>query len=95
MIEDKKLLKFYLSLSVRKREVLELVTTRGYSNGKVAARLVVTSATVADHLTYIYGELTGFEELEFLTPNRQLLAALFAPFFDRHPEMRNDHLQRV
>lgn len=92
MIDDQKLLKFYIHLTGRKKEVVELVS-RGYSNEQIASRLCVTSKTVAGHLTEIYGNLTEFEEVALLKPNRLLVISLFAPFFERHPDLRNDQIQ--
>lgn len=92
MIEDKKLIKFYLRLTRRKKEVVELVS-QGYSNDGVAERLYISSGVVAEHLSDIFGDLASHEELAQFKPNRQLVTSLFAPFFDRHPEMKNDSLQ--
>ena len=91
MIEDKQLIKFYMKLTERKKEVVELIS-QGYSNNAVADRLCITAGSVAGHLTEIYGGLSSYEELEHLKANRQLLTSLFAPFFDRHPDMKNDDL---
>jgi len=87
MIEDKKLVKFYIRLTERKKEVVELISM-GYSNEAVADRLCLTTGSVAGHLTEIYGGLSLYEELETLKPNRHLVTSLFAPFFERHPEMK-------
>jgi len=87
MIEDHKLVKFYLRLTSRKQEVVELIS-RGYSNDAAAEKLCITPGSVAGHLTEIFGDLSAYEELEHFKPNRQLVTSLFAPFFERHPEMK-------
>jgi hypothetical protein len=91
MIDDRTLLKFYMALSARKREVVEVVS-RGMSNKAAANYLSIEAVSVADSLTFIYGRMESLEEFNHIKPNRALLISVFAPFFDRHPEMRNDTL---
>lgn len=89
MIEDKKLKKFYNGLPPRKREVVEL-TCRGFSNEEIARRMVIESSTVAYSLTQIYARMGLLDEFAHLKPNRPILISVFAPFFERHPDLRND-----
>ncbi len=88
MIEDTQLLKFYIRLTLRKREVLQLASD-GLRNREIAERLNVTSSVIAEHLSNIYAELSILEDLSHLHPNRYTLIRVFVPFFLRHPELRN------
>ncbi len=88
MIEDTELLRFYINLTLRKREVLQLVTD-GLRNRQIAERLSISGNVVAEHLTGIYGDLTRFEEFSDSRPNRLTVIRTFVPFFIRHPELRD------
>jgi|GEM_PF-2987670 len=90
MITDTRLAQFYVHrLTGRQREVLNL-TAEGMHNDAIATKLYIASSVVAQHLSNIYGELGILEELAETTPDRLLLIRLFAPFFDRHPELHSD-----
>ncbi|MBK9750819.1 MAG: hypothetical protein IPO91_29210 [Chloroflexi bacterium] len=86
-MDDIHLLKFYLKLRHRQREVLELVCA-GLSNDEIGAGLYITSSGVAEHLTTIYAELGNEEAYADRRVNRAVLISAFAPFFARHPEMK-------
>ena len=88
MIDDEQLVRFYVRLKARQRQVVEL-TSDGLSNHAIGQRLFIAPSVVAGHLTNVYGELGNVDELADTHPNRYLLIHLFAPFFERHPEMRN------
>ena len=62
----------------------------GLSNDEIAKRMVIESASVADNLTHVYARMGILEEFADLRPNRLLLISVFAPFFSRYPDMRND-----
>ncbi|MBE2267533.1 MAG: helix-turn-helix transcriptional regulator [Anaerolinea sp.] len=88
MITDTRLVFFYVHrLTGRQREVLNL-TAEGLHNEAIATKLYIAPSVVAQHLSNIYGELGLLEELASTTPDRLLVIRLFAPFFDRHPELR-------
>ncbi|CAG1001228.1 hypothetical protein ANRL4_03162 [Anaerolineae bacterium] len=56
MVEDATLIKFYMGLTRRQREVLYWVS-QGLTNAEVAGRLCIRSSVVAGHLTHIYAAL--------------------------------------
>ena len=89
MIEDTQLVRFYVRLKTRQRQVVEL-TSEGLSNSAIGQRLFIAPSVVAGHLTNVYGEMGTIDELAEAQPNRYLLIHLFAPFFERHPELRNE-----
>ena len=88
MVEDKRLVKFYIGLTRRQREVLQLVST-GLSNQETADRLYIAPSVVAGHLTNIYEEMAALKEVQAARPNRYTAIHLFTHFFDRHPELDN------
>lgn len=88
MIDDTQLVKFYLRLTQRQREVLQLAS-EGLSNRQIAGRLYVEACVVAGHLTNIYEELGTLEVFADQHPNRYALIRMFAGFFDRHPDFNN------
>lgn len=81
------LLKFYIGLTPRQREVLQLVSM-GLTNQEIARRLCVTPGVIAGHLTNIYEELAaaGFPAVK---SSRYQVILLFGTFFQRHPELDN------
>lgn len=88
MIEDAQLVRFYITLTPRQREVLQLVSL-GLTNATVAARLHIRASVVAGHLTNIYAALRYVATpLPIHPPNRYLLVRLFAGFFEQHQELR-------
>lgn len=86
MVEDKKLIKFYIGLTKRERKVLE-VTSQGLNNKQVGKVLHLATKTVAYYLTGIFSELQNLEELNHMKVNRLVLINLFSRFFERNPEM--------
>jgi DNA-binding CsgD family transcriptional regulator len=88
MIDDRRLLQFYVSLTPRQREVLQLVSM-GLSNYEVADRLFIAASVVAGHLTNIYEEMTALNQAADTRPNRYTVICLFNGFFDRYPELDN------
>ncbi len=82
---DTQLLRFYLDLTPRQRDVVRLVS-RGLSNQDVADQLYIASSVVAGHLTTVYDLLDNLGALD-TRPNRYTLVRLFSAFFDRYPEM--------
>jgi DNA-binding NarL/FixJ family response regulator len=82
MPDDNQLLRLYIRLTPRQREVLQLVS-QGLSNQQVGERLCIAPSVVAGHLTGIYGTLAVFEM--YARPNRYVLISLYADFFRRHP----------
>ena len=88
MIEDKQLLQFYVNLTPRQREVLQLVS-EGCSNQEVAERLCIASSVVAGHLTNIYDELVALKTVGEARPGRYVLIRWFGLFFQQHPELDN------
>ncbi len=88
MEDDTRLLRFYVGLTPRQREVLQLVSM-GMSNREAAARLFVAPSVVAGHLTNIYGEIACVEGLPVAQPNRYVVVRLFGDFFERYPELDN------
>jgi DNA-binding NarL/FixJ family response regulator len=87
MTEDAKLLRFYIDLTSRERDVLQLVT-KGLTNREVADQLSIAASSVAEHLTNIYEKLSQTEGLGASSaPKRYAVISLFAGFFERHPEL--------
>lgn len=86
---DIHLIKFYLRLRQRQREVLALACD-GLSNEEIGRRLFIAPSVVAEHLTTVYGELGNEDAYADRRVNRPLVISVFAPFFDRHPEFRCD-----
>ena len=90
-MNDSLLMPLYLRLSERKHEIVELACY-GLSNDDIAGSLVIASSTVATHLTEIYDEMATCELFAHTKPNRLILISAFAPFYERHPLMRNPSL---
>jgi DNA-binding CsgD family transcriptional regulator len=88
MVDDRHLLQFYVRLTSRQREVLQLVST-GLSNQEVANRLFIAASVVAGHLTNIYDEMGVLKQFSDKRPNRYTAIRLFNSFFDRYPELDN------
>lgn len=85
MLEDTQLTKFYINLSRRKREVLQLVSAE-YSNPEIAKRLCIEPCVVAEHLTEIYGDLATLDGVS-QKPRRYTVIRLYSGFFERHPDL--------
>ncbi len=91
MLTDHQLMAFYLNLTRRQRDVLQL-TSDGYSNPEIAAILCIEPCVVAGHLTNIYGEMSTLESIAAdWRSKRYTLIRLFTGFFERHPELRRNH----
>ena len=88
MLEDAKLLQFYIGLTWRQRQVTQLVS-EGLSNAEIGQRLFIAPCTVASHLSQVYGELGLLDEMAHNEPNRYMLIHLFARFFSRFPQLDN------
>lgn len=88
MVDDRQLLKLYVKLTPRQREVLQLVST-GFSNHEAGRRLHVAPSVVAGHLTQIYETLAALEALPQRKANRYILIRLYGDFFKRYPELDN------
>lgn len=88
-MDDTRLLKFYLRLRRRPREILALVCD-GLSNEEIGARLFIAPSVAAEHLTTIYAELSNEDAFADRRVHRPVLISVFAPFFARHPELRED-----
>lgn len=84
---DGDLVRFFVSLTPRQRDVVQLVS-QGLTNPQVAALLHIRESVVAGHLTNIYAALGNFEGYSspFL-PSRYILVRLFGTFFQNHPEL--------
>ena len=87
MLNDQQLLKLYISLTPRQRDVLQLVS-QGLTNQETGKQLFIAPSVVAEHLTCIYETLATHEALIAYRPNRYLLISLYADFMRRHPELR-------
>jgi len=86
--EDNHLLRFYIELTPRQRDVLALVSL-GLTNRQVAERLHIAPSVVAEHLTGIYTQLEMAQLVEpDLAANRYQVVSLFADFLRRHPEIQ-------
>lgn len=92
----KTLLSFYVDLTGRQREVLELASF-GLSNRDIGDRLCIEPCVVASHLTNIYDLLTTLEEFaDQDRPNRYVLIRYFTLFFEHYPELaRYPAMRRV
>lgn len=88
MIDDDQLLKLYVELTPRQREVLQLVST-GFTNFETSRRLHIAPCVVAEHLTSIYQLLATLDSLPHGRANRYALIRLYADFFQTHPELDN------
>jgi hypothetical protein len=88
MISDGQLLRLYVELTPRQREVLQLVST-GFTNFEASRRLHIAPYVVAEHLTNIYQLLATMESLPHGRANRYALTHLYADFFQHHPELDN------
>lgn len=88
-MDDNRLLQFYVGLTRRQREVLQLVS-QGLTNQQVAAQLCIAPSVVAGHLTSIYETLAAEDALTSTPPNRYVLISLYADFFRRHPLFQPD-----
>jgi DNA-binding NarL/FixJ family response regulator len=82
------LLQFYVGLTVRQREVLQLVSN-GLSNQEIAGRLCIAPSVVAGHLTNIYEQMAVIDEISDKRPNRYHAVRYFSDFFHRYPELDN------
>lgn len=80
------LLQFYVGLTQRQREVLQLVS-KGFSNQEVAERLCIAPSVVAGHLTHIYEQMALIKGIPLARPNRYHAVHYFAGFFQRYPEL--------
>lgn len=81
------LMRFFINLTPRQRDVLRLAS-EGLTNQQIAGELVIAPSVVAEHLTNIYEQLGTLELVgTHIRPNRYVLVRLFAGFFDRHPEL--------
>lgn len=92
-MNDQELIPLYIRFTERKRQIIEMVAS-GQNNEAVAKHLYIAPSTVAEHLTEIYEEMKTWEALSHIQPNRHILIAVFAPFFDRQPVMRHPDLAR-
>lgn len=86
---DDQILRFYLNLTIRQREVACLAS-RGLTNREIAEELCIASSVVAGHLTNVYAELV--DRLMYDVNSRQYskryaLIRLLGGFLVRHPEM--------
>lgn len=88
MVDDAQLVRLYVKLTRRQREVLQLVST-GLTNSEAGRCLYIAPSVVAEHLTCIYETLATLESLPCNRPNRYVLIRLYGDFFLRHPEMDN------
>jgi hypothetical protein len=87
MLEDNQLLSFYINLTRRQREVVELAS-EGRTNHEIGAILCIAPCVVAGHLTNVYQQLCIVEGLDpKYRPNRYTIIRLFGGFFERHPEL--------
>lgn len=86
-LEHGQLMRTYLNLTRRQREVLYWAQ-RGLTNAEIAERLCIAPCVVAEHLTNIYAELSALDgsDPEFRA-NRYTLIRWFTGFFEQHPEM--------
>jgi DNA-binding NarL/FixJ family response regulator len=87
-MDDLCLLRFYVRLTPRQRDVLQLVS-RGLTNQEIADQLYIEPCVVAGHLTNIYSEMATLEVTNGTRPNRYSIIRLFTHFFRQHPEMDN------
>lgn len=86
-LEHSQLMKSYLNLTRRQREVVYWVQ-QGLSNQEVADQLCIAQSVVAGHLTNIYRELSTLDGYDSdIRVNRCRLIWLFAGFFEQYPEM--------
>lgn len=88
MTDHRGMLQFYVGLTPRQREVLQLVS-EGLSNQEVAERLYIAQSVVAGHLTNIYEQMAVLDTLSDTRPNRYHAVRYFAGFFQRYPELDN------
>lgn len=88
MTDHRGLLQFYVGLTVRQREVLQLVS-EGLSNQEIAQRLYIVPSVVAGHLTNIYEQMAVMDATSDTRPNRYHAVRYFAGFFQRYPELDN------
>ncbi|MDX2076637.1 MAG: LuxR C-terminal-related transcriptional regulator [bacterium] len=86
-MNDPIITQFYLRLTARKQEILTLLCN-GWSNEEIAHALFIAPSVVAGHLTEIYGEFHNLELYAQRQISRHIMISVFAPFFDRHPELR-------
>lgn len=84
---DNQLTQLYIRLGERKQQILTLLCD-GLSNGEIADRLFIASSVVAGHLTDIYGEIGNLPPFAHRQIIRPVAIAIFAPFFERHPNLR-------
>lgn len=89
MIENSRLIHFYVhELTKPQRQILELAAD-GLTTTAIAKRLCIAECTVSWHLTTIYQGLNDLNSQFKGHGKRWLLIRLFAPFFERYPELRN------
>lgn len=86
MIKDERLTSFYIRLTSRQREILQLASD-GMTNTEIARQLYIAPSVVAGHLTNIYAELGTLDELVGIRLNRYTLIRVFAGFFERNPQL--------
>lgn len=88
MLDDRTLTGFYMGLTLRQREVVQLVSEE-LSNGEIAEELCVEPCSVAGHLTNIFGEISTLDEFAHRQPKRSTVIRMFAGFFERNPHLRS------
>jgi DNA-binding NarL/FixJ family response regulator len=88
MTDYRGLLRFYVRLTPRQRDVLQLVSL-GLSNQEIAERLFIAPSVVAGHLTAIYEQMAAEVMPDAIRPNRYHAVRYFAGFFEQYPELDN------
>ena len=86
MLNDQQLLRLYITLTPRQRDVIHLVS-QGLTNQETGRQLFITPSVVAEHLTCIYETLATHGDVIPSRPNRYVVISLYADFFRRHPEL--------
>lgn len=86
-MHDAQITQLYIKFTQRKQEILTLLCD-GWSNAEIAQRLFIASSVVAGHLTEIYAEIGNLDTFAQRQITRHVAVAIFAPFFERHPDLR-------
>lgn len=87
MVPDVKLVLFFKRLRPRHQHTVYLASL-GFNNADIGERLCITKGVVAGYLSDIYLAMGELEELvHYGQINRYTLIAVFAGFFDRHPDL--------